>query len=58
MLEAGHMQIDFDRNGQNTYELEHEYQRGSGGTGSTVKQDMLDCYKAMLQAAPKPGEME
>ena len=47
MLWRGHMKIDFDRSGQNTYELEHESQEGS-----TIRTDMLDAWAAMLASAP------
>jgi len=60
MLRAGHRQIDYDRTGQNTYELEDESQTAAydaagefvGHVGSTCRQDVLDAYAAMLATAP------
>lgn len=53
MLHDGHMQIDFDRSDQNTYELEHESQTKDCGT--TIRQDMREAWTAMLAAAPQRG---
>ena len=52
MLFKGHMEIDFDRNAQNTLELEHPSQTDDGGT--SIRTDMTDAWVAMLAAAPKP----
>ena len=66
MLWAGHMKIDFDRGGQNTLKLEDPSQTQvvdpKDGTvlnveeATTVRQDMIDAWEAMLAAAPKPED--
>ena len=56
MLFKGHMEIDFDRNAQNTLELEHPSQTDDGGT--SIRTDMTDAWVAMLAAAPTPPVSE
>ena len=56
MLFKGHMEIDFDRNAQNTLELEHPSQTDDGGT--SIRTDMTDAWVAMLAAAPTPPSTE
>lgn len=56
MLFKGHMEIDFDRNAQNTLELEHPSQTDDGGT--SIRTDMTDAWGAMLASAPTPPSTE
>lgn len=53
MIFAMHHQIDWCRDDQNTYALEHTSQTDNG-IGTTCKQDILDAYRAMISAAPLP----
>lgn len=53
MLDQGHHQIDFDRCDQRTDVLVDSSHTGELGVGTTIEQDMRDCWAAMLAAAPK-----
>lgn len=52
MLDRGHHQIDFDRSSHDTCKLVDESHLGAEGVGSTIEQDMRDCWAAMLAAVP------
>ena len=51
MLAAGHREIDWCRNNQNTHTNDHPTQT-RGGIGTTCKQDLIDAWGAMLAASP------
>lgn len=53
MLAAGHQQIDWWRDGQETLTNDHQSQT-PGGVGTNCKQDLQDAWKAMLEALPAP----
>lgn len=54
MILAGHHQIDWCRDDQQTHVPEHPSQHE--GVGTTCKQDICDAWTAMLTAATKDGE--
>lgn len=56
MLAAGHRNIDWCRDDQNTNTNDHPSQTDLGGT--SCKTDLRDAYTAMLTAAPAPIEQE
>lgn len=58
MLDRGHHQIDFDRSGQRTDVLVDPSHADTLGCGTTIEQDMRDCWAAMLAAAPKAAKAE
>jgi hypothetical protein len=49
LIKAMHREIDWCRDDQNTYHLEHESQ--IEGSGTSCKEDLIDAYKAMIAAA-------
>lgn len=57
IIRAMHHKIDWCRDDQNTYEVEHPSQNPNG-VGTTCKQDICDAYRAMIEAlrreAPAP----
>jgi len=54
MILAGHHQIDWCRDDQQTHIPEHPSQQHEG-LGTTCKQDICDAWTAMLNAATKDG---
>lgn len=54
MLTKAHQEIDWVRTDQNTYLNNHPSQIDDGST--SCKEDMQDAYRALLSAAPQPGE--
>jgi len=51
MILAGHRQIDWCRDSQNTYLPEHPSQHPEG-VGSSCGEDVADAFRAMLAASP------